>query len=122
MYGIVSIQSVHTDESNGAKMSATVFKGKNPRRKEKMSLSDREKFIVHLITVQVIGAVEKAPDAAYKVLETLKDARVRKLPEKEVEEIILAINEEMNGAGTFLNHRRKEMEDKKFQKETEKWR
>ena len=87
-----------------------------------MSLSDREKFIVHLITVQVIGAVEKAPDAAYKVLETLKDARVRKLPEKEVEEIILAINEEMKGAGTFLSHRKKEWEDDRFREETEKWR
>ena len=62
------------------------------------------------------------PDAAYKVLETLKDARVRKLPDEEVEEIILAINEEMSGAGTFLNHRRKEKEDEKFQKEKEKWR
>ena len=87
-----------------------------------MSLSDREKFIVHLITVQVIGAVENAPDAAYKVLETLKDARVRKLPDEEVEEIILAINEEMSGAGTFLNHRKKEWEDDRFRKETEKWR
>ena len=88
-----------------------------------MSLSDREKFIVHLITVQMAGVMENAPEeASSKVLRALKNARVRKLPEKEVEEIILAINEEMNGAGTFLNHRRKELEDDKFQKETEKWR
>ena len=85
---IKPIQSVRADGSNGEKISAIASSEKNQRRKGKMSLSDREKFIVHLITVQVIGAVEKAPDAAYKVLETLKDARVRKLPEKEVEEIV----------------------------------
>ena len=87
-----------------------------------MSLSDREKFIVHLITVQVTGAMYNAPEAADKVLGTLKDVRVRKLPEEEVEDIISSIEEEMNGAGTFLNHRRKEWEDDRFRKETEKWR
>ena len=87
-----------------------------------MSLSDREKFIVHLITVRVAGAMDNAPEAADKVLGTLKDARVRKLPEEEVEDIISSIEEEMKGAGTFLNHRRKEWEDDRFRKETEKWR
>ena len=87
-----------------------------------MSLSDREKFIVHLITVRVVGAMDNAPEAADKVLGTLKNARVRKLPEEEVEDIILSIEEEMKGAGTFLNHRRKEWEDDRFRKETEKWR
>ena len=87
-----------------------------------MSLSDREKFIVHLITVQVAGAMYNAPEAVDKVLGTLKDARVRKLPEEEVEDIISSIEEEMKGAGTFLNHRRKELDDDRFRKETEKWR
>ena len=87
-----------------------------------MSLSDREKFIVHLITVQVAGAMYNAPEAADKVLGTLKDARVRKLPEEEVEDIISSIEEEMKGATTFLNHRKKEWEDDRFRKETEKWR
>ena len=88
-----------------------------------MSLSDREKFIIHLITVQMIGAMDNAPEeASAKVLDALKNARVRNLPEKEAEEIILAINEEMTGAGTFLNHRRKVREEKDYQKEMEKWR
>ena len=87
-----------------------------------MSLSDREKFIVHLITVRVVGAMDNAPEAADKVLGTLKDARVRKLPEEEVEDIISSIEEEMKGAGTFLNHRRKEQEEKIYRKEREKWR
>ena len=88
-----------------------------------MSLSDREKFIVHLITVQVIGAMDNAPEeASSKVLDALKDARVRKLPEEEVEEIIMAIDEEVTGAATFLNHRRKVMKEDDYQKETEKWR
>jgi len=88
-----------------------------------MSLSDREKFIVHLITVQMIGAMDNAPEeASAKVLDTLKNARVRKLPEKEVEEILLSIDDEMQGAGTFLNHRRKEQEEKIYRKEREKWR
>ena len=88
-----------------------------------MSLSDREKFIIHLITVQMIGVMENAPEeASAKVLDALKNARVRNLPEKEAEEIILAINEEMTGAGTFLNHRRKEREEKIYRKEREKWR
>ena len=54
-----------------------------------MSLSDREKFIVHLITVRVAGAMDNAPEAADKVLGTLKDARVRKLSEEEVAQDIL---------------------------------
>ena len=88
-----------------------------------MSLSDREKFIIHLITVQMIGAMDNAPEeASAKVLDALKNARVRNLPEKEAEEIILSINEEMTGAGTFLNHRRKEREEKIYRKEREKWR
>jgi len=88
-----------------------------------MSLSDREKFIVHLITVQMIGVMENAPEeASSKVLQALKNARVRKLPEKEVEEILLSIDDEMQGAGTFLNHRRKEQEEKIYRKEREKWR
>ena len=88
-----------------------------------MSLSDREKFIVHLITVQMIGVMENAPEeASSKVLQALKNARVRKLPEKEVEEILLSIEDEMQGAGTFLNHRRKEQEEKIYRKEREKWR
>tara|TARA_Y100000590_G_C15105765_1_gene782982 strand:+ start:238 stop:504 length:267 start_codon:yes stop_codon:yes gene_type:complete len=88
-----------------------------------MSLSDREKFIIHLITVQMIGVMENAPEeASAKVLDALKNARVRNLPEEEAEEIILAINEEITGAGTFLNHRRKVREEKDYQKEMEKWR
>ena len=88
-----------------------------------MSLSDREKFIIHLITVQMIGVMENAPEeASAKVLDALKNARVRHLPEEEAEEIILAINEEITGAGTFLNHRRKVREEKDYQKEMEKWR
>ena len=88
-----------------------------------MSLSDREKFIVHLITVQMAGVMENAPEeASSKVLRALKNARVRKLPEEEVEEILLSINDEMQGAGTFLNHRRKEREEKIYRKEREKWR
>ena len=95
-----------------------------------MSLSDREKFIVHLITVRVSAAMITAPEAAMitapeaadKVLGTLKDARVRKLPEEEVEDIISSIEEEMKGATTFLTHRKKEWEDDRFRKETEKWR
>tara|TARA_Y100001936_G_scaffold141405_1_gene137958 strand:+ start:276 stop:542 length:267 start_codon:yes stop_codon:yes gene_type:complete len=88
-----------------------------------MSLSDREKFIIHLITVQIIGVMENAPEeASAKVLDALKNARVRNLPEEEAEEIILAINEEITGAGTFLNHRRKVREEKDYQKEMEKWR
>ena len=88
-----------------------------------MSLSDREKFIIHLITVQMIGVMENAPEeASAKVLDALKNARVRNLPEEEAEEIILAINEEITGAGTFLNHRRKVREEKGYQKEMEKWR
>ena len=88
-----------------------------------MSLSDREKFIIHLITVQMAGIMDNAQDkAVYKVLGTLKDARVRELPEEEVKDIILSIDEEMTGAGTFLNHRRKELDDDRFRKETEKWR
>ena len=88
-----------------------------------MSLSDREKFIIHLITVQMIGVMENAPEeASAKVLDALKNARVRNLPEEEAEEIIMAINEEITGAGTFLNHRRKVREEKDYQKEMEKWR
>ena len=88
-----------------------------------MSLSDREKFIIHLITVQIIGVMENAPEeASAKVLDALKNARVMNLPEEEAEEIILAINEEITGAGTFLNHRRKVREEKDYQKEMEKWR
>ena len=88
-----------------------------------MSLSDREKFIIHLITVQMIGAMDNAPEeASAKVLDALKNARVRNLPEEEAEEIILAINEEITGAGTFLNHRRKEQEEEIYRKEREKWR
>ena len=88
-----------------------------------MSLSDREKFIIHLITVQMIGVMENAPEeASAKVLDALKNARVRNLPEEEAEEIILAINEEITGAGTFLNHRRKVIEEKDYQKEMEKCR
>ena len=88
-----------------------------------MSLSDREKFIIHLITVQMIGVMDNAPEeASAKVLDALKNARVRNLPEEEAEEIILAINEEITGAGTFLNHRRKVREEKDYQKEMEKWR
>ena len=119
---IKPIQSVRADGSNGEKISAIASSEKNQRRKGKMSLSDREKFIVHLITVRVVGAMDNAPEAADKVLGTLKDARVRKLPEEEVEDIILSIEEEMKGAGTFLNHRKKEWEDDRFRKETEKWR
>ena len=88
-----------------------------------MSLSDREKFIVHLITVQMIGVMENAPEeASAKVLDALKNARVRNLPEEEAEEILLSIDDEMQGAGTFLNHRRKEQEEKIYRKEREKWR
>ena len=67
--------------------------------------------------------MENAPEeASAKVLDALKNARVRNLPEEEAEEIILAINEEITGAGTFLNHRRKVREEKDYQKEMEKWR
>ena len=50
-----------------------------------------------------------------------RKSRSRKA-EEEVEDIILSIEEEMKGAGTFLNHRRKVREEKDYQKEMEKWR
>ena len=59
-----------------------------------MSLSDREKFIIHLITVHMIGVMENAPEeASAKVLDALKNARVRNLPEEEAEEMMKRLSQ-----------------------------
>ena len=68
-----------------------------------MSLSDREKFIVHYITVHVVALMDNRPlEAADSVLESIKNARVRKLSSDDAVDIINSLHDEMVGSTGFL--------------------
>jgi len=68
-----------------------------------MSLSDREKFIVHYMAVNVVAILENRPlEAADKVLESIKNARVRKLSSDDAIDILNSLQDEMVGTSGFL--------------------
>ena len=68
-----------------------------------MSLSDREKFIVHYMAVNVVAILENRPlEAADRVLESIKNARVRKLSSDDAVDIINSLQDEMVGTSGFL--------------------
>ena len=73
-----------------------------------MSLSDREKFIAHYITVQVVAMMDNRPlEAADRVIESIKNARVRKLSSDDAVDIINCLQDEMTGTSGFLIDHRK---------------
>ena len=68
-----------------------------------MGLSDREKFIVHYMAVNVVAILENRPlEAADKILESIKNARVRKLSSDDAVDIINSLEDEMIGTSGFL--------------------
>ena len=79
-----------------------------------MSLSDREKFIVHYMAVNVVAILENRPlEAADKVLESIKNARVRKLSSDDAIDIINSLQDEMVGTSGFLfDHSKKSQKSK----------
>ncbi len=68
-------------------------------------LTEREKFIAHYISVEIIGAISKGTnaDAANKTLDKIAGARVRNLTDDEIETIIGDLSNEFLLVGSFLN-------------------
>ena len=79
-----------------------------------MSLSDREKFIVHYISCQLVAIMENRPlEAADSVLESIKNARVRKLSSDDAVDIINSLEDELTGATGFLIDHNKRSQERK---------
>ena len=79
-----------------------------------MSLSDREKFIVHYMVVQILAVMENRPlEAADSIIESIKNARVRKLSSGDAVDIINSLQDEMIGTTGFLIDHRKRSQERK---------
>jgi len=68
-----------------------------------MTLSDREKFIAHYLSITIVGMMDRQPeDAVDATVGKLLHTRLRKLSETDVDGIIQDLNDEFLVSGSLL--------------------
>ena len=78
-----------------------------------MTLTDREKFIAHYLSVTIVGMMDQqSNEAVGATIDKLKVSRSRKLNIEEIQKIVEDLNEEFLVSGALLSCHHKAIEEK----------
>ena len=78
-----------------------------------MTLTEREKFIAHYLSVTIVGMMDQqSNEAVGPTIDKLKITRSRKLNIEEIQKIVEDLNEEFLVSGALLTGQHKAREEK----------